>query len=439
MKNKIIIALGVSLIVSACSTQNPAPVISGYTRMPWEPKLREVETPAPVQQAMGQQSQVSEAQSYTLTGVRTPQVTESMDLNLIEPAAGPSTVTSQRQAPVAGVAANPQMTTHVVQQGETLYSISTKYGKRIAEVMGANSLVSGSVQAGDILLIPNTAQATTQAKVIAAPVVQPVQAQKPQLYSLTRARFAKQQQPVQQVVQTQPQMVAVTQQKPAVQQGRVAAPIQNIGSIEPAAGAVNPTAAATEVTYVAHNVQAGETLYRIGRKYGVTPIDLMAANNFEKPQDLKAGMTLRVPVQGVQRAAQRQVNQRLAQAKGMVWPARGKVLNSYGNKGNGVTHTGINIQLPENTPVVAAESGTVIYSDEGLKSYGKLVLLRHSGGLVTAYAHNNELRVQKNQKVQKGEVIALSGSTGQVTFPQLHFEVRRNAQAINPLSVLPKN
>jgi murein DD-endopeptidase MepM/ murein hydrolase activator NlpD len=125
--------------------------------------------------------------------------------------------------------------------------------------------------------------------------------------------------------------------------------------------------------------------------------------------------------------------------KGMIWPADGKLIKSFGQKGRGVNHSGINIQLPVNAPIYAAESGTVLYSDDGLAQYGNLILVKHLNGYVTAYAHNSKNLVKRRQKVAKGDLIAFAGNTGNVEKSQLHFEVRKNTQPINPLKVLPKN
>ena len=224
-----------------------------------------------------------------------------------------------------------------------------------------------------------------------------------------------------------------------------------------------------------HTVAAGENIYRIGLQYGVSQFDIINANDGVDPSDLKIGQkiiipmkregtapsTVAVPVEteiaenvpAVQPKA-KPVSKVLSKAdyekivsaapkvsvssKGMMWPARGELLKTYGTQELGVSHSGINIVLKDLTPIRAAEGGKVIYSDNGLEQYGNLILIRHNNGYVTAYAHNAYNHVQRNQWVKKGAVIALAGQTGLVDRTQLHFEVRKNAQAINPLSVLPK-
>jgi murein DD-endopeptidase MepM/ murein hydrolase activator NlpD len=117
------------------------------------------------------------------------------------------------------------------------------------------------------------------------------------------------------------------------------------------------------------------------------------------------------------------------------WPARGRVIAGYGSSGN----EGINIALPEGTPVKAAEEGTVAYAGSDVKGYGKLVLVRHANGYVSAYAHNGEIEVRPGEKVKRGQTIAKSGSSGNVTSPQLHFEIRKGATPVDPIPRLASN
>jgi murein DD-endopeptidase MepM/ murein hydrolase activator NlpD len=118
-----------------------------------------------------------------------------------------------------------------------------------------------------------------------------------------------------------------------------------------------------------------------------------------------------------------------APAESFRWPAKGRIINGYGSGGN----EGINIAVPEGTPVKAAEDGTVAYAGSDVKGYGKLVLVRHNNGYVSAYAHNGELDVRPGEKVKRGQTIAKSGATGNVTSPQLHFELRKGATPVDPM------
>ncbi|WP_232630164.1 M23 family metallopeptidase [Methylobacterium sp. Leaf118] len=122
-------------------------------------------------------------------------------------------------------------------------------------------------------------------------------------------------------------------------------------------------------------------------------------------------------------------------AESFRWPAKGRIINGYGTGGN----EGINIAVPEGTPVKAAEDGTVAYAGSDVKGYGKLVLVRHTNGYVSAYAHNGELDVRPGEKVRRGQTIAKSGATGNVTSPQLHFEIRKGATPVDPVPHLASN
>jgi murein DD-endopeptidase MepM/ murein hydrolase activator NlpD len=115
------------------------------------------------------------------------------------------------------------------------------------------------------------------------------------------------------------------------------------------------------------------------------------------------------------------------------WPARGRVITGFGAGGG---NEGINIAVPEGTPVKSAESGTVAYAGSEVKGYGNLVLIRHDNGYVSAYAHNGEVKVKRGEKVGRGQVIAKSGQTGNVTSPQLHFEIRKGSTPVDPMTHL---
>jgi murein DD-endopeptidase MepM/ murein hydrolase activator NlpD len=120
----------------------------------------------------------------------------------------------------------------------------------------------------------------------------------------------------------------------------------------------------------------------------------------------------------------------------MLWPVRGVIVSDYGPKPGGLQNDGINIAAPRGTAFRAAESGVVIYAGNELRGFGNLLLLRHEGGYVTAYAHADELAVRRGDQVRKGQTIGRVGSSGNVTGPQLHFEVRRGTQAVNPIDYL---
>jgi murein DD-endopeptidase MepM/ murein hydrolase activator NlpD len=119
------------------------------------------------------------------------------------------------------------------------------------------------------------------------------------------------------------------------------------------------------------------------------------------------------------------------------WPLEGRILESYGTGPAGTHNDGINIAARAGEPVRAAEAGLVVYAGNELRGYGNLVLIKHRGGYMTAYAHNARLLVKRGQSVKRGQAIATAGSTGSVRTPQLHFEIRQGTRALDPIGYLP--
>jgi len=117
------------------------------------------------------------------------------------------------------------------------------------------------------------------------------------------------------------------------------------------------------------------------------------------------------------------------------WPVRGRVVAGF----RAGTNDGIKLSVPQGTPVKAAEDGVVAYAGNELRGYGNLVLVRHSNGYVTAYAHNSTIAVRRGEQVRRGQTIAAAGQTGNVSSPQLHFEIRRGATPVDPMTFLGSN
>jgi murein DD-endopeptidase MepM/ murein hydrolase activator NlpD len=118
------------------------------------------------------------------------------------------------------------------------------------------------------------------------------------------------------------------------------------------------------------------------------------------------------------------------------WPLQGKIISPYGAKKGGEHNDGVNIEAAKGEAVRAAADGTVIYAGNELRGFGNLILLKHDGGWTTAYAHNDQLLVERGAMVKRGQIIAKAGSTGNVASPQLHFEIRRGTRAVNPVDYL---
>jgi murein DD-endopeptidase MepM/ murein hydrolase activator NlpD len=119
------------------------------------------------------------------------------------------------------------------------------------------------------------------------------------------------------------------------------------------------------------------------------------------------------------------------------WPVRGRIISGFGSRGAGQQNDGIDLSVPEGTSVKAADDGVVAYAGNELKGYGNLVLVRHQNGYVTAYAHASELMVKRGDQVKRGQIIARSGQTGNVSAPQLHFEIRKGKVPVDPVQFLP--
>jgi len=118
--------------------------------------------------------------------------------------------------------------------------------------------------------------------------------------------------------------------------------------------------------------------------------------------------------------------------KGFIWPVKGQVISGFGAKSKGLRNDGINIAARRGTPVRATAKGVVVYAGNELRGFGNLLLLKHAGGWVSAYAHNERLTVERGAKVKKGQAIATVGSSGGVRSPQLHFELRKGKRAHDP-------
>ncbi len=236
---------------------------------------------------------------------------------------------------------------------------------------------------------------------------------------------------------------------------------------------------ATKTTGSTYSVENGDTLYSLGRKFGVSPFTIASANGLGKEKPLSLGQKIKIPAGGNMAALKSKKpatdqetidsgqDEQVADAApatrpaalalpkapaiaqdvpaiptdatsalAMRWPVRGKVISEFGTKPSGLKNEGINISVPEGTSVRAAESGVVAYAGNELKGYGNLILIRHAGGYVTAYAHAKSLNVKRGDTVKRGDVIAVAGQTGAVQSPQLHFEVRKGAVALDPTKYL---
>lgn len=199
----------------------------------------------------------------------------------------------------------------------------------------------------------------------------------------------------------------------------------------------------------AHVVKAGDTLYSISRATGASVDTIARANSLGRPYSLRVGKTLRIPgaaTVAVARAPEADVGDLARNVSygstpstpGSLfdWPVQGRMIGSFGLSEAGKRNDGVNIAAPVGTPVRAAADGEVVYRGSELEGYGNLLLIKHDDGFVTAYAHNDTMLVKKGDRVRKGQVIAKVGQTGSASEPQLHFEVRQNLKAIDPVALM---
>jgi murein DD-endopeptidase MepM/ murein hydrolase activator NlpD len=240
-----------------------------------------------------------------------------------------------------------------------------------------------------------------------------------------------------------------------------------------------------------HRVKRGESLAVIARQYGTSHAELARANAMTDPDRLQPGDVVKVPQGGqavadasrapsiavprIKKVKTRPV--RVASASPNVpipsskpdrgplpkkqastpkpkpkkvasigklpkpkpmsgskfrWPARGRIISSYGAKSNGKHNDGINIAVPQGTSIKAAENGVVAYAGNELKGYGNLILVRHDNNWVSAYAHSSKILVKRGDKIRRGQIIAKAGQSGLVNRPQLHFELRKGSRPVDP-------
>lgn len=204
-----------------------------------------------------------------------------------------------------------------------------------------------------------------------------------------------------------------------------------------------------------HTVRKGETLYSIAWQYGLDYRAMAARNGIRPPYTIYPGQRLRVKAVTASRHAKpitksargnttktpakhapraRPPANAAAAPLQWRWPARGKVIRRF--KAGDPRRQGIDIAARAGTPVRAAAAGKVVYSGNGLRGYGNLVIIKHNDIWFSAYAHNRRIRVRENDQVKAGQTIADMGSTG-TDRVKLHFEIRRNGKPVDPLRYLP--
>ncbi|WP_245454159.1 M23 family metallopeptidase [Aquabacter cavernae] len=272
---------------------------------------------------------------------------------------------------------------HVVVGGETLTSIARSYNMTPAQLAASNGISADApLRIGQPLIVPQSATGNLAAGVPAPRAVQPVMATAP-----VAAPVAP---PV-----AKPAAVAVAP---------VVAPVA-AAATKPVVQAAAPLAAAAAPVAVAAATPAAAKPAATPAKPAVAAAAAEEAD--DSPRAAGSGPQFRAPV-------------------------RGRVISSFGPKPGGTRNDGVNFAVPEGTSVRSAEDGTVAYAGNELKGYGNLVLVKHADGYVTAYAHASELLVKRGDTVRRGQIIAKAGQSGGVATPQLHFEIRKGSQPVDP-------
>jgi murein DD-endopeptidase MepM/ murein hydrolase activator NlpD len=379
-----------------------------------------------------------------------------------------------------------------VNQGDTAESLSRRYGVPSAAIAQANNLSPGqALGAGQTVIIPtySMASAPTAPNVPSAPAAGMTRAEAPAAAPRPAAP--------QHVAAAQPRNDTATAPVPAARMNWQAG--QTPANQAPAAQAQHAQPQHQGARPSSHTVAMGESLTTIAAKYGMTRAQLASANGLTAERPVRIGQTLKLPGAAPTAQAQREQAQRSValarntpagqradtQATGSIapntatareapaetqsaaapaaapaaaaggrteqaaapaaaahssdpqfrWPVRGRVISSF----RPGSSDGIKLSVPEGTPIKAAEDGVVAYAGSELRGYGNLILVRHSNGFVTAYAHNSEIKVRRGEQVRRGQTIASAGQTGNVNSPQLHFEIRRGATPVDPMTYLGSN
>jgi murein DD-endopeptidase MepM/ murein hydrolase activator NlpD len=244
-----------------------------------------------------------------------------------------------------------------------------------------------------------------------------------------------------------------------------------------------PGSPAPQTTTASYTVKRGDSVGKIARMHSISQHELQRANGIKNPNLLRPGQQLKIPGQVVSqpqapvRVASRDASMplpkinparrrpsALAPAKTAIsttrpqqrvaartkslpqpepmagnqfrWPVKGRIVAGFGAKPSGKHNDGINVAVPKGTSIKAAENGVVAYAGSELEPYGNLILIRHANNWVTAYAHNDKLLVKRGDTVRRGQIIGKAGQSGNVSQPQLHFELRKGSKPVNPLSYM---
>ena len=308
----------------------------------------------------------------------------------------------------------------VVAKGDSLGAISARYGVPADVLLKTNGLTAAQIEPGMRLVVPVYNASATQAPVVKAeaPKIEAPKLEAPKLAApkveASKTANAKVIAPAPQVAQTGKTLAQSTQ---------ATKPADKPPSVTAQANQVKPVEAKTTTQAVAANA-----------KTATASTEKTAAHQPVKQEvaSTKTAAVDRTPVATVTPANVKEEALSDSANPEFRWPARGRVIQGFKSGSN----DGINISLPEGTPVKAAEAGVVVYAGNELKGYGNLVLVKHPNGFVSAYANNGDLDVKRGDSVKRGQTLAKSGQSGNVSSPQLHFELRKGSTPVDPTGFL---
>jgi len=198
---------------------------------------------------------------------------------------------------------------------------------------------------------------------------------------------------------------------------------------------------------VYHVVERHQTLYRICKTYRVDLREVASANGISDRGRIRTGQRIFIP--GAKKVLKVEISiddvvteetplereREDSKRPGFIWPVEGRRGDLF-EEAERRLHQGVDILAPAGTPVRASNSGRVVYSGNTIRGYGNLIILRHTEELVTVYAHNQVNLVEEGAWVEREQVIAKVGRTGNASGPHVHFEIRKNNKALNPLLFL---
>lgn len=296
-----------------------------------------------------------------------------------------------------------------VKPGDTLYHISTEHGTSIATLIRLNGLTDpNTIYAGDRLVIPASNGSREVASIDGDAVSQPAPSPPISANVVTSEALPPPSTPARSSRATA--APAPTTQAPAVRTSASRTPVS--------ASPSQPPRSRTVIASTAPTAPAPQPSQHQGANGRTGTVEI---NTVPPRRPMRAAKLPSPPPRSGRRFA---------------WPVNGPVISNYGIKGHGYRNDGINIEAPRGTPIRAAENGVVVYAGNEVAGFGNLVLMRHAGGFVTAYAHADRLLVRRGQVVKRGQEIATVGSTGSVTSPQLHFEIREGVRPEDPSRLL---